>query len=251
MPVQSKVSLDNVYHERQKDHLCGKHALNNLLQHRAWSRQRLDDIAKVLTLAEIDLYEPHKRNDIQQMVACGTGSIKNRTAHGDYSVQVLQQALLTSGVSLLAPGDPDLQGPLALAPSGFLIHLGDHWFAVRMLQLGKSEVWVNLNSLLDKPQILSNEQVFRLKAGDSPFDGGLVFFVIGDLPTGQSFAKPVPASNTSPQALCSGDSDSEVHREKSWKAVAGRKSGRDGYQMGDVTRSIVSWIGDSCIRDNM
>lgn len=243
------VSLDNVYHERQKDHLCGKHALNNLLQHRAWSRQGLDDIAKELTLAEIDLYEPHKRKDIQQIVACGTGSIKNRTARGDYSVQVLQQASFRSGVCLLAPGDPDLQGPLALAPSGFLIHRRDHWFAVRMLQLGKSEVWVNLNSLLDKPQILSNEQVSRLKVGDCPFDGGLVFFVIGDLPTHQSVAKALPASKTSAKALCNGDG--EAHREKSWKAAAGRKSGRDGYQMGDVTRSIVSWIGDSCIRDNM
>jgi hypothetical protein len=182
---QSGPNFCHVYHERQKGRLCGKHAVNNLLQQHAMSHRHFNRIAKELDDAEMSLIKNPRKKQLQYWVTGGKQGWRpeknaNRTADGNFSIQVLQQALIPFGLRLLAPGNSELQGPSAPMPSGFLLHGDGHWSAIRRLE--HNGTWVDLDSNLERPQLLSDLELSCLKAGRPPRRGGLIFCVIGDLP---------------------------------------------------------------------
>jgi hypothetical protein len=62
----------------------------------------------------------------------------------------------------------------------------------------------------------------------------------------QSLLKPCKCSASSVDR--SGEDIGMQTHERSWKAAAGRTSGRDGYKVGDATRIMLSWIGGTCFQ---
>jgi hypothetical protein len=95
-------------------------------------------------------------------------------------LQLLQKALRAFGVRLLLPSDPELRRPDAGPVWGYLVHCGGHWSAMR--QLGEHDFWVDLDSTLTRPLLMSAPEVLRLQVGMPPKSGGLVFAVVGAIP---------------------------------------------------------------------
>ena len=50
--------MDEIYHEKQSMAFCALHAINNLLQHRAFTKMLLDDISH--SLSPQQAFNPHR-----------------------------------------------------------------------------------------------------------------------------------------------------------------------------------------------
>mmetsp|Transcript_111427 Transcript_111427/g.240067 ORF Transcript_111427/g.240067 Transcript_111427/m.240067 type:complete len:219 (+) Transcript_111427:89-745(+) len=171
-----------IYHERQRDSLCGMHAVNNLLQRRAVTPRQLRRIARRLDEAERRLMERRRRRKLLRAVTCGQAGLGaeepgNCGRGGDFSFQVLEAALLEHGVLLLP-----LRGSGAMEAWGCIVWCADHWVAYRRVQVSEESIWLDFNSTLRRPRALSPSQVKRLEAGLSPAKGGVVFAAVGDPP---------------------------------------------------------------------
>eukprot|EP01129_Flabellula_baltica_P001241 TRINITY_DN11137_c0_g1_i1.p1 TRINITY_DN11137_c0_g1~~TRINITY_DN11137_c0_g1_i1.p1 ORF type:complete len:330 (-),score=61.39 TRINITY_DN11137_c0_g1_i1:71-1060(-) len=141
-----------LYHEKQDAALCGLHTLNNLLQGHFISEVDLMQIA--LQLDE---------RERQVMMELGTGTLDfikfaaedsgNVALDGNFSIQVLSQALATFDIScesILHESMADSR----LHPENeeaFICNLQSHWFPIRKID---GTFW-NLNSLENKPTKLS------------------------------------------------------------------------------------------------
>jgi len=60
------------------------------------------------------------------------------------------------------------------------VYCEGRWAAMR--QVGEHELWVDLDSTLARPALMSAPEVLRLQIGMPPKAGGHVFAVVGDLP---------------------------------------------------------------------
>ena len=139
-----------VYHEKQVAGLCGVHCLNTLLQGSAFTEVELAHIAQRLDDQEK-----------QAMASCGTNteeylrflseSSGNVAEDGNYSIQVLQEALKIWDLQCFSLGSEDARIPRPGQTPAYICNLLSHWLTVRNV----GGTWVNLNSLLDKPQRLS------------------------------------------------------------------------------------------------
>jgi len=172
------------YHERQQQSLCGLHVVNNLLQRRAFTRFSLNRLARQLDKAERRLIDKRKRNAVLHFLTSGRAGwrleAQNHSARGDFSVQVLQAALQSEGLDLVRVTDTDW-APRLGESWGFLVHRADHWVACR--QIGDHSIWLNLDSTLAAPLIMSTDDVIALHAGlSSRGDRVTVFNVVGPTP---------------------------------------------------------------------
>eukprot|EP00826_Nyctotherus_ovalis_P006688 TRINITY_DN1160_c0_g1_i15.p1 TRINITY_DN1160_c0_g1~~TRINITY_DN1160_c0_g1_i15.p1 ORF type:complete len:325 (-),score=58.59 TRINITY_DN1160_c0_g1_i15:43-1017(-) len=146
---------------------CGCHCLNNLLQGPYCNDAELSQIAITLDNTEKFLLE---------------GKQKNKNSHnisdtGDYSIQVLMEALYTKGVkSVVAVDEVYLVSNDVTKETGFVCHSSAHWFAVRKV----SGVWFKLNSLCKRPYRISE---FYLSAYMASIisEHSIVFLVKGGL----------------------------------------------------------------------
>lgn len=134
MPVdgeQLPVLFHGLYHEKQIGSLCAVHALNNLVQRRAFDEVGLASVAGELDAAERALgIEP-----------------ANVRVDGFFSVQVIVAALQNSGLTCATAHtvtDPARE-------TGFIFNRREHWFALRRL----NNEWFDLNSLFAAPQHMS------------------------------------------------------------------------------------------------
>ena len=163
---------DAIYHEKQFGSLCGQHCLNNLLQGPYFSAENLAGIASELNAAEHALLGSDPR---------GSGfKSYNVDDSGNFSIQVLRQALQRSHGILLVGGDSVNEA--VEAEQAFVLNLHSHWFVIRKLE---GEFWT-INSMRPKPERISG---FYLNAYMSQLrtEGWYIFSVRGNLPTPMKF----------------------------------------------------------------
>ncbi|CAG9855912.1 unnamed protein product [Phyllotreta striolata] len=169
--------MDVIFHEKQEGSLCAQHCLNSLLQGPYFTAVELSTLAQ--TLDE----EERKR-----MAECGEESEEyhkflqqpsgNMDDSGYFSVQVISSALQVWGLELVPYSSTDAR--LLSDPSdmtAFICNFKDHWFTVR--KIGRQ--WFNLNSLLSKPELISDTYLVLFLA-QLKNDGYSIFAVLGDLP---------------------------------------------------------------------
>lgn len=127
----------------------------------------------------------------QRMAECGEESeeyqrfIKqpsgNMDDSGYFSVQVISSALEVWGLELVPYSSTDERVKHVFSdPCGmqaFICNYRDHWFTIRKL----GEQWFNLNSLLKRPQLISDTYL-SLFLAQLKNDGYSIFVVFGVLP---------------------------------------------------------------------
>lgn len=166
------MNVSHVYHERQSAALCGRHALNNLLQGPFWDDVSLSEIAISLDQREVALLTGATR---QHLINGGSNNVDDS---GNFSVDTLREALKTRGIEMScetsaverALTEPD-------SCTAFMLNQQAHWISLRRF----GSQWVNLNSLLESPELISN---FFLSAflAQLRSDGYSIFLIIGNLP---------------------------------------------------------------------
>jgi hypothetical protein len=190
-PFQETRSLDlYVYHEREKNSKSHSalHAINNLLQRPAVTRRDLERLARTQDKSDgqHSVKSPRKKTSLLCLSTAGRkwdrkDQDASKLSHGNVPFPVLQKALKHFGVRVLLTTDPELQTATVDTPVwGYLVHHGGQWVAMR--QVGEHELWVNLDSSLSKPQLMTAAEVLRLQIGMPPNSGGLVLAVVGPTP---------------------------------------------------------------------
>ncbi|KAJ8939109.1 hypothetical protein NQ318_005929 [Aromia moschata] len=158
-------SMDAIFHEKQEGSLCAQHCLNSLLQGPYFTAVELSSLAQKLDEAER-----------QRMAECGEESEEyrkflaqpsgNMDDSGYFSVQ--RPAGVELGVSALHEhGQADRQ---QRSQQDGRLHM----------QLQRP-LWFNLNSLLAKPELISDTYL-ALFLAQLKNEGYSIFVVLGDLP---------------------------------------------------------------------
>ena len=155
-----------IYWEKQTLALCGHHSLNALLQGPHVSTQDLQKIADVLDEAERKLGVKDE-NGPSENVDVNTGN---------YSLQVLEEALKKTFQLKLTSVFKRTELNEAAKNKAFLLNAHQHWFAIREIR-GQ---WWNLNSQLAAPSKVNGEIVWYLESMIQR--GTQVFAVVGALP---------------------------------------------------------------------
>jgi ataxin-3 len=160
-----------IYHELQDSLLCGQHCLNNLLQDDFFSAVNLGEIAQ-----ELDDKERAILGDAGAFSPAQSGNVDEA---GNFSIQVLRLALERYSSIDLVPWHFNSEGEDSdpLNQQGFVVNRSSHWFSIRKV----NDKWWNLNSTLDKPELISQ---FYLSAllHQLRSDGYSVFIAKGNLP---------------------------------------------------------------------
>lgn len=102
----------------------------------------------------------------------------NMDDSGYFSVQVISSALQVWGLELVPYSSTDdrvKSDPCRM--KAFICNYKDHWFTIRRL----GNQWFNLNSLLSKPELISDTYL-ALFLAQLKNDGYSIFVVLGDLP---------------------------------------------------------------------
>lgn len=166
-----------IYHEKQDAALCGLHSINNLLQFSCYTAYQLAEIAHEMDALEkeVMLSEGADTPDALKFLA---GDSSNVDASGNFSIQVLSEALSRSHGIRLVPISKKGEGAITTtgyeAESGFVCNKSDHWFTMRRIN---GKYW-NLNSTLEAPERITT---FALEANIHQYelDGYSVFVVRG------------------------------------------------------------------------
>lgn len=155
-----------IYHELQDSLLCGQHALNNLIQ-----QQNFFDPGQLAEIA-------HQLDAQERQFSGGSlsGPSGNVDAQGNFSIQVITNALTNIGIDLTvwnmknADKDPSLE-------MGFIVNRDAHWFSIRKI----NNKWWDLNSAKETPEYVS---AFYLGAFLTQLlnDGYSVFVARGNFP---------------------------------------------------------------------
>lgn len=133
-PIEQTIS--GLYFERQESHLCGLHALNNLVQETLFNKDELNKIAYILDALENNLYDNPDRNADSQ---------------GNYNITVLKIALESQNY-LVNEVTCDLHKLKNSKEKGmFLITVGHHHYATRKF-VRDGPIFV-LNSLMSMPYV--------------------------------------------------------------------------------------------------
>jgi ataxin-3 len=142
----------SVYFEQQTAALCGRHAVNNLLQGPYVTEIDLARIASELDEKEraLMLAAGADTADAVRYAAEGSGNVDDA---GNFSVSVLSEALLRAAGVELDTGRSSVNSCIS-DPSlceAFLLNQSDHWLSIRRI----NATWYNLNSNLSRPEIIS------------------------------------------------------------------------------------------------
>jgi len=143
-----RTDLNNLYFESQNEALCGLHALNNALQFPLFKRNELVSIANRLQISEESLNE----NQVDKNIY-GNES-------GNFSVDVLFMALKSKKIDLKRFLIKEIECLFEFPTGMYVICNGTHWFALRKF-FSSGPIW-NLDSLLDRPIILSQTEFLKI-----------------------------------------------------------------------------------------
>ncbi|ODM89473.1 Ataxin-3 [Orchesella cincta] len=169
-----------IFFEKQDGALCGQHCLNNALQSSLFSAVDLSEIARQLdekerqTMAELGTDTKEYREFI-------ANPSSNFDDSGYFSVQVLSEAVKNVNLELVSFQSDDSRAAKARSDPVeerlFICHREDHWFSMRKF----GQQWVNLNSTLNAPELLT-DTYFNLLLSTLQNEGGRLFVVFGELP---------------------------------------------------------------------
>jgi len=154
MSLRLKEHDHDVYHEKQQSACCGRHAVNNLLQGYVWLDEKLAELAmslyeneKALRLANCD--GPNDPTFLE-FLADGNPYVDES---GNFSVQVIERALESSGLGLVRP--KSIQNPED--HEAYILNRQDHWLSLRKITDGRGVGhWLDLNSLKKFPEHISD-----------------------------------------------------------------------------------------------
>lgn len=160
--------------------MCAQHCLNSLLQGPYFTPVDLSTLAQKM--------DDEER---QRMAECGIESEEyqkflqqpsgNMDDSGYFSVQVISSALEVWGLELVPFSSTDERVKCALSDPckmrAFICNYKDHWFTIRRL----GNQWFNLNSLLSKPELISDTYL-SLFLAQLKNEGYSIFVIFGELP---------------------------------------------------------------------
>ncbi|ENN71024.1 ataxin-3 [Dendroctonus ponderosae] len=172
--------MEAIFHEKQDGSLCAQHCLNSLLQGPYFTAVELGTLANRLDeeereqMAEGGMDTEDYRQFLQQPST-------NMDDSGYFSVQVITSALQVWGLELVPYCSTDERAKAALENpaqmQAFICNYKDHWCTIRKI----GNQWFNLNSLLAKPQLISNTYL-ALFLAQLRNEGYSIFIVSGELP---------------------------------------------------------------------
>lgn len=170
--------MESVFHETQDGSLCAQHCLNSLLQGDYYSAVDLAQIAEQLDKQErLHMAAAGNTTDYQRFLA---EESTNYDDSGFFSIQVLQKALEPWNLELIPyKSQNQIAEQARLNPTeqkAFIMNFKQHWYTIRKLGI----YWFNLNSLLKKPQLISDTYLSILLA-QLEADGYSIFVVGGEL----------------------------------------------------------------------
>jgi len=170
-------SLPRIYFERQREALCGMHAINNMLQGPVFNRRQMFSFAYEVQKI-IDQCEPttwrRRRSDDNKMF----------TYEGYFNIAVLEKALLSLDTGPLQlvpwyhPDQAEGRKDPANLHSALIVNVGNtHWVSWRKIR-GK---WFYFDSLNDEEIACPDDELLTV------LNNGLrkncsIYFVIGSLP---------------------------------------------------------------------
>lgn len=157
--------------------LCGKHALNNLVQRDVFTTDYLTSKALYLDHLELEMMADNNEGGVhsaeyRQRLQEGSGNVD---AQGNFSIQVLKVALEEKfGVNLKHTLSSEAlnSGVDVTDFDGFICHKSNHWYSIRKIG---GRFW-NLNSILERPSPISHFQL-ATEIATSKKDGYTVFTV--------------------------------------------------------------------------
>lgn len=172
--------MEIIFHEKQEGSLCAQHCLNSLLQGAYFTPVDLSTLALNLDEAErLRMAECGEESDeYRRFLAQPSGNMDDS---GYFSVQVISSALQVWNLELVPYSSTDQRvkhvftNPCQM--NAFICNYKDHWFTIRKL----GQQWFNLNSLLDKPQLISDTYLSCFLA-QLKNEGYSIFVVFGTLP---------------------------------------------------------------------
>lgn len=185
--------MEFIFHETQDGSLCAQHCLNSLLQGDYFSAVDLATFA-----SELDKIE-------KEFLSANTSLIHESSNYDDsgfFSIQVIQKALSSFNLDLTQfTSASDLAKQARADPTGqraYVLNFKAHWYTIRKI----SSYWFNLNSMLKKPELISDTYLSVLLA-QLQNDGYHVFIVGGELPRSVAETKLREAPINTKQVLAS------------------------------------------------
>lgn len=165
---------------QQEGSLCAQHCLNALLQGPYFTpvelgslAQKMDDEER-LRMAECG----EESEEYQRFLQQPSGNMDDS---GYFSVQVISSALQVWGLELVPYTSTEQRAREACnmpnKMTAFICNYKDHWFTIRKL----GSQWFNLNSLLAKPELISDTYL-ALFLAQLQQEGYSIFVVFGNLP---------------------------------------------------------------------
>lgn len=151
---QEKSNHSHIFHERQKRELCALHALNNVFQHKEFTKEELDEIC--LRLNPATVLNPHKS-------MLGTGN---------YDINVIMSALNSRSYQAVWHDKRKKVSSIELARvSGVILNTMStmqvgffklpirrrHWVAIQAIS---GEYW-NLDSKMKQPEKIGDHSQFK------------------------------------------------------------------------------------------
>lgn len=208
--------MELIFHEKQEGSLCAQHCLNSLLQGSYFTAVDLSTLAQKLDeeerqrMAESGIDSEEYRKFLQQPSG-------NMDDSGYFSVQVISSALQVWGLELVPYASTDERARSALSdPSqmnAFICNYKDHWLTIRRI----GNQWFNLNSLLNKPELISDTYL-ALYLAQLQNEGYSIFVVFGELPECRAdeylrlnpIVSPLSASRRQLESSISHESDPDM-----------------------------------------
>jgi len=158
--------------------LCGVHCLNTLLQGSYFTEVDLAQVALELDKQEKKLMMEMGTDtpEFLKFMAEDSGNVDDS---GDYSIQVLQQALHGWDLKCIPVSNPEATDALTnpVKENAFICNLSNHWFTIRKC----GDKWYNLNSLNKQPELVTDFYL-SLYLATLASSGWSIFVVKGSLP---------------------------------------------------------------------
>jgi len=132
-----------IYFEKQDDLMCGQHALNMLLQRKEFDASHFTQYVESLDQRERELTG----------VPSETFKSQNASESGYFSIQVLQEALISQHLGLHIIDKPNY-AKFMFHPEeahAFIVNQSQHWYAIRRF----GDMWFILNSISNGPRYIA------------------------------------------------------------------------------------------------
>jgi ataxin-3 len=172
--------MEYIFHEKQEGHLCAQHCLNSLLQGDYYSAVDLATIAHQLDNIEHKFMSEAGTSSKDYLNFLSQES-SNYDDSGYFSIQVLQEALKSWSLELIPfSSQNEFAQEARLNPinqKAYICHFKHHWYTIRKI----GNYWFNLNSILSKPQLITDTYLSVLLA-QLQAEGYSIFIVSGELP---------------------------------------------------------------------